>query len=129
MAYCEREDLESIFGAQNIAKWADLDSSEHTGAIENRIAHAIAIADAEIDSVLVMAPYRIPLADDPDSTPALIREVSATLAGVYLYEGRGAQAVSTEQGQPVHPYMFKRMWAMSVLNDLRTGKRRIAGII
>jgi phage gp36-like protein len=124
-AYCTRSDIEMIFGAKNVALWADLDATEDATDIDNRIQAAINVATAEVDSILSSGPFRLPIADSPTTTPTLIREVTATLAGVYLYEGRGAEATVMDQGQPIHPYMFKRLWAMSVLQDLKAGRRRI----
>ena len=123
--YCDRHDIEMIFGAKNVALWADLDSSEDEQTIEDRIQKAINVATAEVDSLLSSGPFRLPLASSLDGVPLLIRELTATLAGVYLYECRGAEATSLQDGQPIHPYMFKRLWALSVLRDLKEGKRRI----
>jgi len=123
--YCTRSDVERIFGATNIAKWADLDSNNNDVAIDERIASAITVASAEVDSILAGSPIRVPIT----TVPTLIREVTASLAGVILYEGRGTQGVAAENGQLVHPYLFKRQWAISVLSDLRDGKRRLVGTV
>lgn len=129
MSYCSREDIEAIFGAKNLSVWADIESESDSELIASRITHAIDVADAEVDSVLAGGPLRVPVALTPDDTPAIIREAAATLAGVYLYESRGAQSIDEQSGSPVHPYLFKRMWALSVLTDLRDGKRRIPGMV
>lgn len=129
MSYCSREDIEAIFGAKNLSVWADIESESDSELIASRITRAIDVADAEVDSVLAGGPLRVPVALTPDDTPAIIREAAATLAGVYLYESRGAQSIDVQSGSPVHPYLFKRMWALSVLTDLRDGKRRIPGMV
>ncbi len=122
--YCTRSDIERIFGAANVTRWADLDSNGDTQAIAERISGAISAASAEVDSILAGSPIRVPLA----TVPVLIREVTASLAGVLLYEGRGTQGVSVEGGQVVHPYIFKRQWAVSVLEELKAGRRRLVNV-
>jgi len=127
--YCTRSDIERVFGAENLSRWASIESDVDPDVTDSRIAHAIDIAEAEVDSILAGSPLRVPVATTPDGTPTLIREAAATLAGVYLYESRGAQAIAAESGTPSHPYIFKRIWALGVLQDLREGKRRIPGVV
>ncbi|HOK59013.1 MAG TPA: DUF1320 family protein [Sedimentisphaerales bacterium] len=125
MAYSQRTDLEAIYGARNVERWADLDSSGNLEDIAARITYAISVADAEIDSVLSGSPIKTPL----DKVPTLLKIISATLAGVFLYESRGAEGITTDSGVIVHPYYFKRKWAQDVLTEIRDGRRRVPGII
>ncbi|HRV17846.1 MAG TPA: DUF1320 family protein [Myxococcota bacterium] len=122
MAYCTAENIQTIFGSHNVRVWADLNANNDEAEIEARIAHAIEIATAEVDSILAGTPYKVPMTNPP----ALITEITATLAGVYLYEGRGGQAIDPQSNTLAHPYMFKRMWALSILKELRTGTRRLS---
>jgi len=126
MNYCTAERVRLIFGSQNVDRWADLDNSGIRNDIDARIANAISVASAEVDSVLSGSPMAQPLSVGGE-VPLLIQEVCATLAGLHLYEARGVQGITTQDGQPVHPYIFKRVWAMKVLDELRSGRRRIYG--
>ena len=46
MAYCERTDIEDVFGIGNVASWADLDNDKSPVKIKARIERAIAKASA-----------------------------------------------------------------------------------
>ncbi|MCS7226528.1 MAG: DUF1320 family protein [Gloeomargarita sp. SKYB31] len=128
--YCTRADIEMIFGAHNVAVWADLNSTGNPAEIDARIAHAIQLAEAEVNSILANSMYQVPIASQAETTPILIREVTATLAGVYLFEGRGIKEVSiTQDGLPIHPYSMKRLWALQVLQDLQAGRRRLPELV
>lgn len=89
MPYCVRADIEILFGVNNVALWADLDNDEDADNITARITAAIVTADDFIDSYLRDGPYNLPLADDADAVPVLVRDISARLAGTNLYSARG----------------------------------------
>jgi phage gp36-like protein len=86
MPYSVRADIEAQYGQSNVEKWADLDGLRRTATIDARIAWAIENADSYIDDRLREGPYVLPFA----STPTRIKFMSARLAGVMLYESRGA---------------------------------------
>ncbi len=125
MAYATADDVYMIYGRTNVDRWADLDNTGNTSDIGSRISHALSVAQSEVDSILAGSPIVVPIIG---TVPTLIQDVTATLAGVLLYEARGAQGISTENGQVLHPYSFRRSWALSVLKDLREGRRRIQGL-
>ncbi len=95
MAYCAQTDIERRFGATQVAKWADIDADGDATKIANRIASAIVYADVEIDDRLRGGPYTVPFSSP---TPATVTRISAELAGVWLFEGRGIHEWSPEGG-------------------------------
>lgn len=84
--YSIRSDVECIYGVTNVSKWADLDNDGNISAISGRISDAIHQADAIIDAYLLEGPYEIPFTKPYDE---VVVDMSARLAGVLLYEGRG----------------------------------------
>lgn len=85
MPYSTQSDLELFFGARNIAAWSNLDRST-AAADTDRIAEAIAQADAEIDSRFRNSRFAVPLTGDDVST--IVKGWSARLAGAWLYDAR-----------------------------------------
>jgi phage gp36-like protein len=119
--YCQQSDIENVFGAANIAKWADMDNTGDPVEIASRIAAAIAWATAEIEDRLRGGPYLIPLT----ATPPTIVNLCAQLAGVWLYESRGVQEFNVETGEPCHRLQWNRRAAETALAEIRAGKRRL----
>lgn len=119
--YCTRADIEDLFGAVNVAKWADLDSGQDADTIAARIVRAIAVASARIDDRLRDGPYVLPINGDP---PTLVN-LCASLAGLWLYESRGVQDVSAETGMPMHRLRWFSEQAEKTLKDLRAGVLRL----
>ena len=48
MAISDRDDLEGMFGVDNIAQWADLDNNQNAANILTRITAAVDYAEAEV---------------------------------------------------------------------------------
>lgn len=128
MAYITLANIQHTFGARNVANWSDLDSDGNTTTMAVRQARAIEMADEEIDSVLTNGPYTLPIAELDGSVPPLIEEISATLAGVWLYEGNGVSDIDPNTKQPIHRYTAKLLWARRLLDEIRDGKRVIKGL-
>ena len=124
--YCDTDDIDQIFGTTNVTRWADLDCDANATKIANRKTQAIVVACEEIDDYLRNTPYRIPAQTAAAATPASIAELAATLAGIWLYEARGAQ--DFQEGKPYHRYAFKRTWARRVLAEIADGTRKIDAI-
>ncbi len=124
MAYSTETDLNNQYGSNNIQKWADLDGDADAGKISTRIAAAIGFADDEIDSQMRGGPYPLPLVNDAATTPLLITDISAKLAGVWLYESRGVQDV-TPEGSPVHRLHWQRKRAYDVMRELLAGRLKL----
>jgi hypothetical protein len=121
--YIEQSDIEDVFGASNVSKWADLDNDGDETAITARIDKAIAWAENEINSRLREGPYVLPLANDESDVPLEIVDVAANLAGVWLYENRGVQDFDPESGQSVHRLEWNRARAEKTLKEILAGVR------
>jgi len=93
MAYCERTDVESIFGVANVALWADLENNQDEDDIEARITWACDMATTKMNNRLRGGPYAIPF-EEPSSGEGYDAELvneTARWAGVLLYESRGIE--------------------------------------
>jgi phage gp36-like protein len=118
MPYCVRADIETLFGVNNVTSWADLDNDQDTDSIAARITAAIVTADDFIDSYLRDGPYDLPLADDADTVPVLIRDISARLTGTHLYSARGTLDYN-EQGEPEDRLQWHREQAIENLQRIK----------
>jgi phage gp36-like protein len=88
MSYCTRENIEDLFDAESVKKWADLDGSGDATKIAARVAMAIEWSSAYIDDRLRGGPYDIPLSG---STPTSITAICVYLSAVHLHGPRGHQ--------------------------------------
>lgn len=122
--YSARVDVEQVFGAINIKKWADLDNAGDEDAIAQRIDATIADADAEIDARLRGSIARLPFAAPIDRC---VMQLSARLAGVKLYEARGVQDFDEVTGAPQHRLTWHRREVERMLKDIRSGRIRLKG--
>ena len=93
--YCDRGDLETIFGVNNVARWADLDNDESELVISRRIEWACQWATEFVNSRLQYGHYAVPFSP----VPTLIRDLTAMYAGITLYDGR--QVVSADENDKV----------------------------
>ena len=125
MAYSTEDDLNAIFGPDNIQAWADLDNDDDADKIDARITAAIAVADAQIDDFLRGSHYTVPIANDAGSTPTSITDLSARYAGVWLYESRGVENFDENTGRPLHLLAWHRSHVYRALREIREGVRRI----
>ncbi len=88
MAYAAQSDIEAVFGPDNVAAWTLYESSAPTGPADaNRVATALAFADAEVDGFFAAGPYAVPLAASAAAAP-VVAYWAAVLAGCYLYGSR-----------------------------------------
>lgn len=90
-AYCDGDDLDMMFGAKNIDRWADLDNDENGTYNAARVDWACELATEYLNSRLLRGPYAVPF-DTP--YPTLIVNLTAMYAGILLYDGR--QVVSAD---------------------------------
>jgi phage gp36-like protein len=130
VSYATKSNLEQVFGSTNVEKWADLDNDGDETNIAARIAAALDWADNEIDSLLRESRYDVPITPLTGSaTPPVIRDVAASLAGVWLYEARGVQDYNPDTGAAVHRLEWHRRRAHDTLSDIVRGKRRIDAVL
>jgi len=121
MAYITKSNIEAVFGVTNVTKWADLDNDGDATKIAARIAVAIAWAENEVDSRLRKSIYTIPF----DTAPVDIVDVTANLAGVWLYENRGVQDFNPDTGMAVHRLTWNRKRAYNTLREILAGIRTL----
>jgi len=117
-AYATREDIEMIFGAENVSKWADLDNDQNALKIEARVSWALCLAKERLDDKLRGSLYTIPFADP---APRTIIDVNARMAGVLLYESRGIIDMDAN-GNPVHQLAPHSKLADATIRDIIAGR-------
>lgn len=127
-AYCEKRDVEQVYGAKNVAIWADLDNDGDADKIDERIERVIEFVSADIDSRFRRSMYALPLATAEDTVPAVIINVAATLCGVALYEARGVTDFNPETGQAVHKLNWNKKHAEDVIQSILTNSRVIDAV-
>ena len=119
--YCTRDDIEDLFGVENVKKWADLDGDGNAVSIAARIARAIVVASAHIDDRLRGGPYVLPVA----GSPATLVDLAAALAGIWLYEARGVEDYDEATGEIRDKVNARRKRAEKTLRDIRSGAIRL----
>lgn len=123
--YCTKDDVIDVYGAVNVSAWADIDNDKNSAKIDARIDRAIQWACDEIDSFLLNSIYQTPVSSADDTVPADIRNLAATLAGVWLYESRGVVDFSPETGQVVHKLQWQRRRVYDTLRSILAGQRAL----
>ena len=93
--YCTRQDVELIFGKSSVRTWADVDNEGDEDFISDRILTMIALAHEQTNDGLRNGGYVVPFT--PPRPASLVYNVAA-LAGVLLYESRGAIDADNEDG-------------------------------
>lgn len=128
MSYCAQADIELEFGADNVAEWADIDNDASAGTKAARIAEALLVADEQIDEVLRMTSLKLAATQaDGAGTPKTINRLARVIAGLWLYEARGAVDY-TRDGTPMHGHWWRRKWADDYLEKIRSGAIQIDAI-
>lgn len=93
--YCTRQDVELVFGQRNVVTWADIDNEGDVDFIEDRVTTMIALAHELTNDALRQGGYELPfIAPKPLSLSYNV----AALAGVLLYEARGATDSESDNG-------------------------------
>ena len=93
--YCTRQDVELIFGKSSVRTWADVDNEGDEDFISDRILTMIALAHEQTNDGLRNGGYVVPFTPP---RPASLTYNVAALAGVLLYESRGAIDADNEDG-------------------------------
>jgi len=129
MSYCVQSDIELEFGATNVGEWADIDNDASAPTKAARIAEAILVADEEIDEILRLTQFRLAATQaDGSGTPKTINRLARVIAGLWLYEARGAVDY-TRDGSPKHGHWWRREWADKYLEQLRSGERKLDALV
>jgi phage gp36-like protein len=119
MDYCTRADIESLFGADNVAKWADLDSDQDATKITARITKAIIYAQADLDSRLMGGPYIVPFT----TAHAVITDLTARLAAIWLYKAHGTTDTTSDEGKT--RMTAEKAEVSKTIKELLSGQRRV----
>jgi hypothetical protein len=85
--YIDRQDIEDVCGAANVAAWSNLDNDAAADG-EARVLRAIAWAEEWIDARFTGSRYAVPLRTAGGESPTQVRDWAAWLAGWWLQSPR-----------------------------------------
>jgi hypothetical protein len=118
---CSRADVESVFGATNVQKWADVDNCGDPTVIARRIDWSIAWATNELQDMLRDGPYVVdPL---PVTAAATWVPLAAMLAGWMLSNPRVGEDTVDSAVQRKNSWALKHV--QETVHEIKTGLRRI----
>lgn len=83
MIYATRQNLETIFGKQNILRWADLDGENNAQDISERIQYACETASSNFEDILRQRRYLFPI-----TVSRTVIDLVSRMAALLLYDGR-----------------------------------------
>jgi len=118
--YISQGDVEDVFGVENVARWSNLDNAS-TEADAARIQAAIDYAEARVDDRFRPGRYRLPLSGG-GAAPRAVRDWTAKLAGVWLYESRGLH----DEGTTGHRLAALKADVEAEIDLYLSGQRRLA---
>jgi hypothetical protein len=121
--YCQRADLEIVYGVSNIKQWASTDNDANAAKIQARIDWACEAAYDYINERLLLGDNSVPISPVYRNLVTM----SAMLAGVILYESRGVGDVDPMSGRPVHRLKFARDRVDGWIRASQTGLRSLGG--
>lgn len=121
LGWSSREEVEDLFGANNVSKWADKDNDESAVKIRRRIRRAIEWATADARMRLTDTGVRLSELRD---APLVLRDAVSRMAGVWLYETRGLED-TTDDSDGKHVLMIHKKEAKKFYDGLRSGRYRI----
>ena len=119
-AYCTTDDIEALFGTDNVTAWATLATGDGAASIAARKASAIAVASDELDEVLrCISAYEkgLPIATVPTS----VADKVAIRAGVWLYSSRRTDDAANQGG---HVEVLEKQY-QQWLSEVRSGARKL----
>jgi hypothetical protein len=121
---CSRADVENVFGAENVQKWADVDNCGDPTVIARRIDWSIAWATNELQDLLRDGPYEVdPL---PATAAATWVPLAAMLAGWMLSNPRVGEDTVDPTIQRKNSWALKHV--QQTVHEIKTGKRRINAV-
>lgn len=124
LGWSSREEIEDLFGSDNVAKWADKDNDASEIKIRRRIRRAIEYATSDARMKLTDTSVKLSEMSDP---PVVLRDAVSRMAGVWLYETRGVADTADEEGK--HVLTTHKKQAEKFYNGIRSGRYRIdAGV-
>ena len=125
MSYITQTDIEDIFGTTNVAKWSQRSqASTSTTADTARIADAITYAEDVVNSRFRhVSRYTIPFVATGSAMDQSVVYWCAALAGVWLFNARGATTDKNADGDGIRSH---RAIAMAEMDAVLAGMRRLA---
>lgn len=129
MAYATEAGIALIFGTNNLNVWCDLDADGNAATIAARKAQAILVADAQINDLAKLTGYKILLITDAGATSTTVADQANRLAGLWLYEGRGALDSNQKTGDPYHRYVFVAIRVRRWMEQLRANEIKLDAVM
>ena len=99
MPYCTREDVENVYGIDNLQDWADVNGTGDAAEIAARISWSLDRATRRVDARLQRRNFEIPFTAP---YPGIITDTAADLAGYYLYFARMLDAEDRSKNNLSH---------------------------
>lgn len=125
MSYNTREDIEDVFGIENVTKWADLDNDADATKIADRIARSITYAAGKIDAYMRYTFYVVPLEPIGSELDPVIVDIASIYCGVWLYENRGIADYNPQTGAQQNRLAYNLDRANKSLASIRYGPLRL----
>lgn len=124
--YCTQTDVEYRFGTTNLDTYLNMDGANTAAEKTARMTAAIEAVSAEFDDVMRSCQYAtaLPVTNDSAAYPTSVIDWAAWAAGIWVYEANGVLDTDKE-GNPIHKYTFRKIWCDRMLEEIRTGKRRL----
>ena len=123
--YCERTDIERLYGVQNIVFFAKMGDEDTDEIIAARIAYFIGLASEDVEERARALGFQMPLVtESTGTTPTSFKHLTARLAGIMLYELLGMDSFSPE-GKPNHKYWYQQLRIDQCWEEVKDGVRSI----
>ncbi len=120
LTWTSRKEIELLFGSDNIAQWADLNSTAVAVEITERIQWAVDNATDEARGRLINSPVKLSTLIE---APLRLRMATSRLAGVLLYESRGVKDTAEDDGK--HKLVYHKKEANKFFAKVQAGQLRI----
>jgi len=125
LPYSTKSDIDNVFGVKNVIQWSNLDNTD-TSASTARIDEAVLQADTEIDDMMRGGMYAIPFVGTSGNLEQ-IKNISAVLAGVWLYRARGVSEVD-DLGKPIDKMAARKKEAVGKLKRYLSGAEQLPAV-
>ena len=118
LQWTSRDEIEQMFGVTNVTKWADLENTQVAATITEQINWSVLEATDEVKELLPGT-----AASFVTCAPRPLRRAVTVLAAELLYEARGIDDTSTEDG--VHRLTQLANRARTYLRKVQAGAIRV----
>jgi hypothetical protein len=126
MAYITQTDLENYFGATNVARWSNVESTD-AGANTTKITSSITEGEEYVEDRFREGTYAVPFVATGSSLPSVLKRWMLIFAGAFLYEARGMQDEGTDDAdQEQNKISRLKTRADQEMDGYLSGSRRFA---